>query len=356
MARIVTVYTSRRQPFRLQDMSHIRWLKISAALARLGHRVDLATNEGWLFGRRKVVQLGENLRRVPLASVRWADYDVVKTLFDWGFETLERYGGAGHPFIISKLGSVVGPADEPGVYFYGAYRAQLFAIQQRLARASRYVTVLTRESEARWRASFPAPPPTLLVPGAVDAEVPGPRRDPYPAGHPRRCLFAGNFYNRVGQREAHEVLVAKMNALGRLLTGRGIRLFVLGLGDVRALDRKHVTPLGPVAYAESWDYLYFAGVGIVLAFGEHKNDNESTKIYHYLRAGLPVVCEAGFPNESLVTEAGLGYVSPNGDMGRMAELVAQAMDGRWDRSAAVGYVLRHHTWDRRAEIYHALLQ
>ena len=110
-------------------------------------------NDSRLLARWRTVPLGHNLRRVPLGSVRWAEYDVVKTLFHSGFETLERYGGASHPFIISKLGSVVGGGDQPGCYFYGRYRSQLFATQQRIARTSRYVTVLTRESEARWKSS-----------------------------------------------------------------------------------------------------------------------------------------------------------------------------------------------------------
>jgi len=356
MARIVTVYTTWRRPFVPTDMAYIRWLKISEALARLGHQVDMATNERRLFGRRRVVPLGNNLRRVPVSWVRWAEYDVVKTLFHEGFETLERYGGAGHPFIISKLGSVVGPVDRPNVYFFGEQRARLFTTQERVARTSRYVTLLTRESEALWRSCFPAAPTTLLVPGAVDAEIPLPHHDPYPARYPRRCLFAGNFYGERYQPESHRVLVGKLNLLGKLLGGRGIRLFVVGPGDAGALDRKHVTAVGPVPYAASWDYLFFAGVGIVLAFGVHQNDNESTKIYHYLRAGLPAVCESGFPNESLLVEAGLGYVAANGDLEGMAALIARAMDQNWERASAVRYVLERHTWDRRAAVYHALFK
>ncbi len=46
MARIVTIYdTNHKYGFDLVDMSYIRWVKISEALARLGHQVDIATNE-----------------------------------------------------------------------------------------------------------------------------------------------------------------------------------------------------------------------------------------------------------------------------------------------------------------------
>jgi len=356
MATIVTVYSSQWKRFRPTDMAYIRWLKISEALARLGHRVDMATNEPRLFVGGRGVAMAENLRRIPLRWVRWAAYDVVKTLFHIGFETLERYGGSDHPFIIAKLGSVVGPSDQPEVYFFGEERSRKYEIQRRIAGASRYVTILTRESADLWKSSFPAPPGVLLIPGAVDAEIPAPRRDPYPESQPRRCLFAGNYYNRRYQPQAHAALISKMNALGKLLAGRGIRLFVLGPGDAGGLDRNYVTPVGQVSYVDSWDYVHFAGVGIVLALGTEPNHNESTKIYHYLRAGLPVVCEAGFPNQSLITEAGLGYVAPNGNPQRMADLIGRAMDEVWDRAAAVSFVLRRHTWDHRAQVYDSLFK
>src|SRR5687767_5907895 len=126
MARIVTVYNTWDKKFTLVDMSNIRWLKISEALSRLGHQVDIATAEDRSWWRKRIpISMGPNLRRVALSSVRWNDYDVVKTVFHTGFETLESFGGANHPFIISKLGSVVGPRDLNGVYFYGDIRKQL---------------------------------------------------------------------------------------------------------------------------------------------------------------------------------------------------------------------------------------
>jgi len=55
--------------------------------------------------------------------------------------------------------------------------------------------------------------------------------------------------------------------------------------------------MGAVSYERSWDYLHHADVGVLVAAGPFMHNNESTKIYHYLRVGLPVVSEAGFPND-----------------------------------------------------------
>ena len=354
MARVVTVYVGDRRPFVPADMSYIRWLAMSSALARLGHEVDIASAEPGLR-RLLPLRMAPGLRRVPLAGVRWERYDVVKTEFHAGFETLERFGGAGHPRIVSNLGSVVGPEDAGGVYFTGARRAALFAVQERIAARSRWVTVLTAPSLARWRGAFGAAGDPFLVPGAADDVVPAPGADPYPADGTVRCLFAGNVYDAASQAEAHATLTAKLDALGRRLVARGVRLYVMGTGDTRALDARAVTVVGPVPYAGSWDRLRHAHVGLVLALGAHPNENESTKIYHYLRVGLPTVCEAGFPNQDLVTEVGLGCVVPNGDLDALADAVVATADATWDRRRAVETILARHTWTQRARLYDAVL-
>jgi glycosyltransferase involved in cell wall biosynthesis len=363
MLRIVTVYTreptdedARRQELAPVSMAYIRWFRITEELAALGHQVDMAVADavaGWPWTPRRAAEA--RVRRVPLSKVRWQDYDVVKTDFHRGFTTLEAYGGAGHPFIVSKLGSVVGPRDMEGVHFYGETRRGLHAIQERIARTSRYVTVLSPQARALWHECHGGSDNTLLVPGAVDREIPARGADPYPADARTRVLFAGNIYNDRAQPEANVVLSTKLNELGRHLSRQGARLYMLGTGDVSRLDPEHVTYLGAVDYAQSWDYLLHAGVGIVVTGGTFSHNNESTKIYHYLRAGIPVVSEAGFPNDAVVTESGLGTVAANGDMEAMAAQVIEASRRDWDREAGIRYILERHTWDRRAETYAALL-
>ena len=354
MARVVTVYTDRKQAFIPVEMAYIRWLKISEGLARLGHEVDIATNEPGLrswFPRT----LAPGLRRVPISQVRWDTYDVVKTLFHGGYDTLERLGGADHPFIVSKLGSVVADRDREGVFFYVEDRARLYAIQQRIAERARYVTILTEESRELWQEHHGARGRVLLVPGGVDAILPPPGPSPYPRGE-RICVFAGNFYDRWAQPEAHRVVVDKLNGLGAALARRAIRLHVVGRGDRELIDATNVTCHGPVPYERSWDYLRHANVGVVLVFGSGRNQNESTRIYHYLRAGLPTVCEAGYPNERLVTDLDLGFLVENGAIEAIADAVDEAIERTWDRTGAVQAMLDHHTWDARARVYEPILR
>jgi hypothetical protein len=355
MAKIVTVYNAWHRRFEPADMSYIRWLKVSEALARCGHQVDIATNEPGWWTRRSPIEMTENLRRVSLSRVNWTHYDVIKTLFHVGFDTLEAYGGDHHPFIISKLGSVVASEDMEGIYFYGRVRKNLYSTQEKINRSSRYVTVLSHPAKDLWRKCFDRKNQMLIVPGGVDSDIPPPGVDPYPERRGTRCLFAGHVYTRSSQPEANKVLIMKLNELGKLLAGRGARLYMLGSGDVRRLNRNHVTYLGTSSYHESWDYFHFADVGIVVSAGVHHN-NESSKIYHYLRAGLPVVGEAGFPNDNVVCESRLGFVTENGNLEQLAEKVEDAARKNWNRDDAVRYILNHHTWDRRVEIYDTIFK
>jgi glycosyltransferase involved in cell wall biosynthesis len=358
MARIVAVYNTERRAADLVDMSYIRWFKISEALARRGHEVDIATAEyKWRF-RQPVVTMGPALRRVPLSRVDWARYDVVKTLFHQGFRTLERFGGGSHPFIISKLGSVVGPEDMAGIYFYGRRRRALYETQQQINATSRYVAFVSAPAKELWVRCFGPRDTLLVVPGGVDRDLPPTGPDPFPAGEHPRCLFAGNLYRRATQREANRTLVAKLNALGARLRelDRNARLYVLGPGDARRLDRRAVSYLGVVSYVESWRYLRHADVGVLVAAGPFLHNNESSKLYHYLRAGVPVVSEAGFPNDSVLRDAQLGLIVRNGDLEAMATALLDTATRAWDTERAVRYILEHHTWDARAAAYDRLLR
>ncbi len=357
MARIVTVYTPRYRLKRLAEMSLIRWFRMSAALADLGHEVDMASNEWPLWLGRRRIRMGDRLRRVPLRKVRWADYDVVKTCYQHGFDTLAAYGGDGHPFIVSRLAAVVGPKDREDIPFYGAIRERMFETQRRIAERSRWVAVNAPPAAGLWRECFGPLENVLLVPGAADRDIPKLRGDPFPRGGRRpRCLFAGNFYRGKAQRETNRLLVDKFNRLGRLLQDAGCQLYLLGGGYREGLDTGVVSDLGTVSHERSWDYLRHADVGVVLSPGRVILGNESTKIYYYLRVGLPVVSESGFPNDHLIHESGLGFVVPNGDLGAMAGKIAEAAKADWDRDAARCYILERHTWDARATVYHRILR
>lgn len=353
--KIATVYLKYPiNTFTAFSMDTVRWIRISEGFADKGYQVDMIVN---IKARAK--QIGPNLRMVPYSQVDWNKYDVIKTLFHCGFKSLIEEC-KDHPFIISKLGSVVGSEEIEGVHFHNDKRKELYNIQREIAKKSRFVTILTKESKDLWCKEF-GNDNVLLVPTGVDKEIPPPKKNPYRKFKERIALFMGNIYGKdpssgeIAQKDINLMWQHRLNSIGRLLKRKGIRLCFVGMGDTGMLNHTYVTYMGSMENDKMWDYQYYADVGLALAEGE-KQHNERSKIYYYLRTGLPVVSEAPIPNNNLIQETGLGFIADYGNDSMIANMVEEAIYKRWNRKRAISYILKNHTWDKRAEIYDRLLK
>jgi glycosyltransferase involved in cell wall biosynthesis len=348
--KIATLYISRPiDHFSAETMDTIRWLKISEALAHLGYQVDMITNEK----NQKIVKMGKNLRRVPYREFDWKNYDVIKTLFQEGFASLEKTGGKNHPFIISKT-TVVAKNNQPGIHFYGWVRWRLFSIQKRINQHARFITFLSKENLGVWQKEFHRTKNLLIIPTGVDLVIPAPNKNPYKKYSEKIVLFTGNI-KKSQQGKVNRMWQQKLNALGKSLKNINIRLCFLGSGDQSLLDKKFVTNLSSVENKKIWDYLYYADCGIALAEGDPQNF-ESSKIYYYLRAGLPVVCESSIPNSSEILKAKLGYVVSFNDLDDFVEKIEKAVYKKWDKKRATLYMKQEHSWDQRVMIYDEIIQ
>ena len=347
--RIATVY--RRAPVlpaRMHAMDTIRWLRVSEGLADRGFSVDMVVDAPEPLGPPR-----PRLLYVPPGAVDWSRYHVVKTLYPGGFRTLLETGGGAHPCILARVGAVVGPTDEtPGVYFFGEERQALWEAHQAMRERARAVILLTEASRALWEAhTSPRLPvlPVLIVPTGVDRKIRPPGPNPFAGSSTRNAVYVGNLYRR-HQRELNLYWQERLNALGARLHARGVRLHFVGPGRTDRLDPRVVTNVGPVPHEAAWDYQHHADAGVVLARGAVQHD-EASKLYYYLRAGLSAVSEAPVPNNHLITESGAGLVAPFGDDAVMAEMIEAVARGPRDPRAAQAYVVAHHTWDRRIDVY-----
>jgi hypothetical protein len=244
-----------------------------------------------------------------------------------------------------------------GIYFYGKKRKQAYLTQQKIHQKSQYIALLNNSAKELLNMCFGSGDNILIVPGAADRVIPSPYKDPYPHKNVKRCIFSGNLFTKRFAPEANAVLIEKLNRLGAFLTERGLRLYILGGGDVQELDDRYVTYLGTVPYHATWNFLHFAHVGVELMKVKFLiHNNESSKIYHYLRAGLPVVSEEGFPNSYMIKEANLGCVVENGHLELMANKIVETVNRDWNVDHAIEYILNNHTWDKRAQVYDNVLK
>jgi glycosyltransferase involved in cell wall biosynthesis len=350
--RIACVYHDRSVPdLTVASMNYIRLFRMAEALAGRGHHVDIVIDR-----RPEPVVTGPRLREIPFRHACWDDYDVIKTFFHDGFAALRAHGGERHPFIVSKLGSVVGRDQTPGVHFYGRVRKWLCAQQDEIAIHSRAVTVLTPASADLWRRTHGPRPDLLLVPTGVDARIPAAGPNPYPSIgiHEPVVIYAGNLYPPDQQPEVSLLWQERLNRVGRALARLGLRLVVAGPGDTRRLDPAAARHVGAVDIERFWDWQRHASVGLVLAQGPVQ-DNESSKIYYYLRTGLPVVCERPVPNAALVTQTGHGRLVDYEDVTALAEASAELAARPPESRGVVDYMITAHAWEARAALYDPLL-
>ncbi|MCP4000615.1 MAG: glycosyltransferase family 4 protein [Gammaproteobacteria bacterium] len=324
---------------------------MAESLAEHGLNVDIVMN---IDG--PVVNVNDRLAFRPASKVNWSDYDAVKTVFHGGFDYLEQLGGDDHPLIISKLGSVVGHIDDTeGVYFFGPQRQTLYETQQRIAAHSHFVTILTDTSIGLWYSEHPDSKAKILkVPTGIRPckQVPG--HNPYRQYKEKVVVYIGNLYNKYTQRSVNILWQMRLTAIGRKLKEHGIALVVIGPGESDLLNPDCVRYLGPVANDEILPYMYYADAGLVLAQGQVQH-NESSKIYDYLAAGIPVISEEPVPNNAVIREQGHGYIAAFGDDDEFTSCLIQACTKSWDRQRVREYMAARYSWYERARTYLPIL-
>ncbi len=350
--KIATVYKKDFfENFEPYAMDTVRWVRISESLSKLGFKVDIIVNVNGAACVQK-----PNLRYVSFSQVNWDEYYIVKALYHTGYVTLMQEGVDSHPFIISRLASVVASRDDArGVHFFAEERDRLYEIQRKIHQRSRFISLTTEQSKDLWEEEFGEEPNIVLVPTGVDRIIPRPVRNPYRGFSEKIAVYIGNIRRLEKQREVNLLWQQRLNSLGRLLKKKGVRLCFVGVGDIEHIDQDFVTCLGPVRNDMIWDYEYFADAGIALAQGEVQN-HDSSKIYYYLRAGLPVVSESPIPNNHVIRESNLGLIANYGDDRMMADMVEAACKRKWEKKDAIRYIVNNHTWDKRAGVYERLIK
>ena len=208
----------------------------------------------------------------------------------------------------------------------------------------------------RWRDRYGDKQQVLIVPTGCPETLPEEGSNPFPQDK-RIVLFMGSL-------TAHRFPGA-LNGLARRLRAASpdIEVHFLGknslqhyAGESEPLDPSLLTIHEPVDEEKTWDYVRNAHVGIGLAPSEHSFESELSKIYYYLRGGLPVVTESSVPNTSVIRETGHGGVATYGDLDDLAHTTIAAMKRAPRDEAVMQHMIDKHSWRARAEVYDAALK
>jgi glycosyltransferase involved in cell wall biosynthesis len=278
-------------------------------------------------------------------------YDLVKTSYHDSIRLVKGFQGP----VVSRIVRVVGPTlperDE-------ACRDRLLGSQAMIKERATVVALNNEENRARWQAMYGDAPPTVLVPTGCPANIPESGMNPFPENE-RALLFLGSL--------AAPRMVEMLNLAARRLEGRA-RIHLVGLNKARmyggtsgcALDPL-VADHGQLPETAVWNFIRHAHAGLALATGPHAFDNDMSKIFNYLRGGLPVVSEEPILNNDLIRETGLGRVFRYGDIDDLISAALQIFENPMShrKREVMEFMASRHSWDRRVETYvqlfHAIL-
>ncbi len=270
-------------------------------------------------------------------------YDLVKTCYHFSIKLIRGYSGP----VVSRIVRVV---DEQWPDRDRAFREELLQCQELIAQRARVVALNNPENRERWRGRYGAETRVVLVPTGCPATIPEPGANPYP-GPSKKILFLGSL--------AADHMVKMINdAAVRLRNRAEIHLVGRNKASMYGSDQQNSTASGIFDHGERpidqiWDYIRNADLGLALATGPHPFDNDVSKIFDYLRGGLPVLSEEPILNNGLIHKTGLGKTFKHNDI---EDLVSKALELLENpplekRGAAMRFMAQEHSWDRRVRTY-----
>lgn len=282
--------------------------------------------------------------RTPEALSEPRRYDVVKTCYHDSIMLVGAYSGPVVSRIVRVLDRDLPERDEP-------FREKLLHCQSLIHARSSALVLNNEENRVRWRSLYGDLPPIRLIPTGCQATLPPATSNPFPQGPPP-ILFLGSI--------AAPRMVHMLNEAARALEGVA-RIHVVGCnkawmygGDPVCLLNPSIAEHGEKAEPDVWPYILNAAIGLAIATGPHPFDNDVSKIFNYLRGGLPVLSEDPIVNNTLIRQTGLGKTFKYGqadDLVAVARYMLGHPPSGSTKESAMRLMAEQHSWDRRVEAY-----
>ncbi len=282
------------------------------------------------------------IRVLPLSVLeKPGRFDLVKTCYHQSIHFLGKHEGP----VVSRIVRVV---DEELPKRDDKSRRELMACQELIAERAQAVALNNSLNADRWLAGYGRKQRIVLTPTGCPPAIPPAGPDPYPDGEPA-ILFLGSL--------ASSHMAGMLNEAASRLEGIA-RVHLLGANKTGLYGEEiplhpGITLHPPRLEEEIWNFIRFARLGIALATADLAFDNDVSKIYNYLRGGLPVLCEEPILQGELVGQTGLGAVFRFGDKAGMVEAALKLLDTPWEdkRETTMEFMAKDHSWDNRVETY-----
>ena len=316
----------------------VRLRAISFGLLERGMRTEIIApifSPTMLDGRIPVYGLDRLKNPVP--------YDIVKTCYHDSIRLVPK--GTGN--IVSRIVRVV---DHDLPKRDERFRANLLECQEQILSKAHTVIFNNEENRSRWLRMYGESVKTTIVPTGCPSVIPSPGKTPYETDK-KVILFLGSI--------ASPRILTMLNELAERIVGIA-EIHLVGLNKSRMYGGGADSKLDPLIVThgakpeiETWDYIYHADMGLALATGPHPFDNDISKIYSYLRGGLPTLSEEPILNNELVVGLGYGDVFSYGDMDALVSRCEAILNNPplERRGRVMRFMVKEHSWDERVGRY-----
>ena len=334
-----------KDPFKpANGMDLVRLRAISGGLIRQGLDVDVVSpmnKEGTLNGFIPV-------RPVSVLNQK-GRYDVVKTSYHYSIKLVGAYDGPVLSRIVRVVDHILPERDEP-------FRGELLECQKLIRERATALVLNNTENETRWRALYGQKPPVVLIPNGCPVEIPASRENPFDPEEPA-ILFLGSL--------AAPRMIDMINKAAERLQGK-VKFHLVGLnkcglygGGDTCFPNRLIVDHGEMPENEVWNYIQHADIGLALATGPHAFDNDVSKIFNYLRGGLPVLTEDPILTNKLVKQTGLGKIFMYGNVDDLISNALELLDNpmkQKKKEAVMKFMIEHHSWEKRVKDYALFLR
>ncbi|MGE4618804.1 MAG: glycosyltransferase [Planctomycetota bacterium] len=342
MNRPIALVYAKSASRQLAGMDLIRWTQMGTHLQALGHEVHLVTN------RPDGVESLAGLPVIDSQQADWDGYYAIKGSYQHSVPLLPD-----HPRLIVRMCRVALP-DEPDRDL--SRRDAILDHQAWIADHARFVAVNDSLNAERWKNFYGERQQVLIVPTGCPSSIPESNQNPFPS-ESKIVLFCGSvtairmvpFLNQVARNLADRDANFQVHILGRN------RLHLYSDSPPQ-FDPQVIHLHEAVSQEVAWQYLRHADVGVAISPSENQFESELSKIYYYLRAGLPTVCETSALNGNLVTETGHGYVVDHDDPEQFAAAILRAAEFPNQHQPTMEQMAKEHSWKNRASTYAKALE
>lgn len=275
-------------------------------------------------------------------------YTVVKTCYHQSIKLVKDYAGP----VVSRIVRVV---DKRLPLRDEALRHELLACQALIHERAQGIVFNNTLNLQRWRQFYGGPQEAEIIPTGCPSSIPRNTPNPFQSNKPA-ALFLGSL--------AAPRMVHVLNYLAQQ-SRDDWEVHVIGANKTALYGAQNELPLhesivrhGELPEPEVWQYIEHASVGLALATGPHPFDNDLSKMFHYLRGGLPVLSEDTVYTNYLLQETSYGEIAPFGNLEALRQGLQRLLRNPppGPKEAVMEYMARRHSWENRVDTLLSLLR